>query len=465
MKVFDVIPADFFSVLVSPNREIYVDALMKLYEMFNSEINIKLKEYLNEIVLLLEDREYLIEDNDADEVEGLDSPRGKARLIERRFEKTGWIEREFLDGSFVEIITPNPYSIMVMRMLKALTDDRTSEYNSLVFSTYSALNQAKNENRDRMYEALIVAKNNTEKLDYELRTFYHGIRGYLRVISENSDVNLLLKNHFEEYKKISDRVYHPVKTMDSIFRYSGPIRSILSDLHYDEEILDEMTAKAISTKVYNSEEDAREDILSTIENIIDSYNSISLLMDEIDAKHSSLTKQSIDKIRYVMSADQSIKGKLIDLLKAYASADDESSEKIAAMLESNVNINRQEYIDRGSLFHKNIKSRRLNLPPQPIEQNEGIEKEILETAIGKIKNGYSEIKVKAYIDNLFNDGKAQVESKELEINDDTDYILTLLSVVSAVNERHGYIIKLGRDYVNKNGYRIPEFVLYKGGKR
>ena len=36
MKVFEIIPADFFSVLVSPNREVYADALMKLYP--NTEI-------------------------------------------------------------------------------------------------------------------------------------------------------------------------------------------------------------------------------------------------------------------------------------------------------------------------------------------------------------------------------------------------------------------------------------------
>ena len=56
MKVFKIVPADFFSVLVSPNREIYADALMKLYEMFQSEINIRLKAFLAEVELLLEDR-------------------------------------------------------------------------------------------------------------------------------------------------------------------------------------------------------------------------------------------------------------------------------------------------------------------------------------------------------------------------------------------------------------------------
>ncbi len=142
MKVFEIIPGDFFSVLVSPNREFYVDALMKLYEMFQSEINIRLKAFLTEVEILLEDRVYLIEEgDDTDDAEPA-SLRGKARLIERRFEKTGWVEREFLDGSFTEIITPNRYAITVMRMLRELSDERISEYNSLVFSTYSALNQA-----------------------------------------------------------------------------------------------------------------------------------------------------------------------------------------------------------------------------------------------------------------------------------------------------------------------------------
>ena len=146
MKVFEIVPADFFSVLVSPNREIYVEALMKLYEMFQNEINIRLKAFLTEVEILLEDRVYIIEEGDDAEEAEPTSLRGKARLIERSFEKTGWVEREFLDGSFIEILTPNAYAITVMRMLKELSDEQISEYNSLVFSTYSALNQAYTDN-------------------------------------------------------------------------------------------------------------------------------------------------------------------------------------------------------------------------------------------------------------------------------------------------------------------------------
>ena len=38
MAVFDVLPVNFFSVLVSTNREIYVEALLQLHQMFQFEL-------------------------------------------------------------------------------------------------------------------------------------------------------------------------------------------------------------------------------------------------------------------------------------------------------------------------------------------------------------------------------------------------------------------------------------------
>ena len=351
-----------------------------------------------------------------------------------------------------------------MRMLDELTKNGAAEYNSLVCSTYSALNQAYTDSRDRMYEALLIAKNNTEKLDYELRTFYHGIRGYLRIIRENSDVNRLLQNRFEAYKKEADRVYHPIKTMDSLSRYSGPICNILTEVRYDEDLLRQMTQKALVTKNYPDEEDAREDILNTIEKIVDSYRAIRQLVDEIDLKHSSLTKQSVDKIRYVMSADQSIKGKLVELMKAFAEAEGERETAVTSLLQEHIQVNRQDYIDKGSLWHKNIRSRRIDAPPMTLPEDSGVEEEVMAAVSEKMKNGYSEARVRSFMEGLFADDQKEISSERIPVENDTDYILTLLAVVSAFKGRRGYSVKLEDSYMLKGQYRIPRFVLYKGGK-
>jgi len=41
MNLFETIPGNFFSVLSSRNKELYVDALMLLYRLFKYELNIE----------------------------------------------------------------------------------------------------------------------------------------------------------------------------------------------------------------------------------------------------------------------------------------------------------------------------------------------------------------------------------------------------------------------------------------
>lgn len=58
MAVFDVLPSNFFSVLVSTNREIYVEALLLLHQMFQFELNIRVDDYISALISLQEDKDY-----------------------------------------------------------------------------------------------------------------------------------------------------------------------------------------------------------------------------------------------------------------------------------------------------------------------------------------------------------------------------------------------------------------------
>ena len=90
---------------------------------------------------------------------------------------------------------------------------------------------------------------------------------------------------------------------------------------------------------------------------------------------------------------------------------------------------------------------------------------MLGAVVEKLRSGYSDARVKSYMDSLFEDGKTEVSSGEIAVNNDTEYILTLLAVVTAYKGRRGYHIQIGEGSVEKNGYRIPQFVLKKGGNR
>jgi hypothetical protein len=66
---------------------------------------------------------------------------------------------------------------------------------------------------------------------------------------------------------------------------------------------------------------------------------------------------------------------------------------------------------------------------------------------------------------LFADDQKQVSSDNISIENDTDYILTLLAVVSAFRGRRGFRLELRDGFIMKGHYRIPQFILYKRGKQ
>ncbi len=78
-----------------------------------------------------------------------------------RLKRAGWLDTEYRDGSFVEIVVPRGYADKIIRLLLELEKTETKEYNSLVFSTYSVLKQAYEDKSERMYEALLTARRNT----------------------------------------------------------------------------------------------------------------------------------------------------------------------------------------------------------------------------------------------------------------------------------------------------------------
>lgn len=458
MNLFDTIPSNFFSVLASGNKEIYVDALMRLHQMFKFELNIRVDDYLSSLVSLLEDKAFIPEEDD-EISEHSSNPSGKARLILNRLVKTGWVDKEFLDGSFVEIITPRNYAIQVIKLLSELSNPSSQEYNSLVFATYSSLKQAKNEHQSQMYEAVLSAKSNTEQLEYELRSLYHGIRGYLRNIQEQSEVNLLLKNHFEEYKRMADRIYHPIKTMDSIHRYMAPIQNILTDILADGELMSSMRERAMAIRKYEKSEDAQHEIISAIDYVLDVYQSVGGIINEIDRKHSTYTKSSIEKIQYLMTADQSIKGKLVELIKTYATASGNTRTELGEMLERNIRVNRQEFIDGRSLYHKNIRNRRINTEALEIVKSEGFSDSAMASIIEKIKNGYPVARIRAYVDTLFSNGASSVRSEEIPISSDTDFILLILAIIRANESGTNYKVQMNQGRIECNGYKIPAMII------
>ena len=222
-----MIPENFFSILASKNKETYLDGLFVLRRAYKQEMIITKEQAAAMLISELEDKimEMELEDEEMMPERNLSA---LAHFLIRKYNQTGWIDVEYAADSFEEQITLYDYSIKILNTLYELIDTTPREYNSYVYSTYSLLKTANEEKDKYTYDALMQAYKNTNLLTDELKSLLNNIRRYHQALLEQSDVRGILKEHFDSFKElIEDKIYHPLKTLDSVPRFKTPIIDIL----------------------------------------------------------------------------------------------------------------------------------------------------------------------------------------------------------------------------------------------
>jgi hypothetical protein len=464
MKLFEFLPQNLFSILSSRNKEIYVEALFVLRKAFKQEMTIRKTDLASMLIASLDEKMYELDlseeepevENSENESEGA-SLSSRAHFLLRRLKETGWIDVEYQIDSFDENITLPDYSVKLINLLFSFTDENVKEYNSFVYSTYSDLKIADQERDDYMYTALINAYDKTTQLVDELKTLHNNIRRYHQALHEYATINDILKGHFDEYKAlIMDRVYHPLKTLDSVPRFKTPIMKILSDWMVDHKLRELMAKQAILRGKYKNMEDANEDIILKIGDISDTYERLEEMLEEIDRKNSAYTRASIEKMRYLLNSDRSIKGKLVDLLMRISISMPENQEILIEQLACAVELFRQGYLDERSLFMRTPKNKKEEGKPlEVLPSLEDDENNALAEFLEKAKLSYSHTRILQFMTSVMNNANV-ITSQEIPLPDDETFILLMFGTLKGGEKNVFYQVKFGEGYIIKNGYRVPE---------
>jgi hypothetical protein len=174
---------------------------------------------------------------------------------------------------------------------------------------------------------------------------------------------------------------------------------------------------------------------------------------------------------YMMTADQSIKGKLLEIFKAYSAAltlpDKPRREAVTSdsylKMREQVKIYRQDFVDDGSFYHKNVLTRRISGEALEIAPGEPLSFEALESLAAQMKNVYSPERIRLFVESFFDSGKTVAESEGLPLNDDTDFILLILAVARSRERDMNYTVEVRKERVNVNGYVIPKMRFSRKG--
>jgi len=469
VKLFNILPNNLFSILVSKNKSLYIEALFVLRKAFRQEMTISksdlvamlianLDEAMLEIDMEAEKMEF---ENAEDEIKSGQGLSATAHLLLRRLMETKWIEAEYQIDSFEENITLPDYTIKLLNLLYSFTDDTVREYNSYVYSTYSALRTADTERDDFMYNALLTAHENTLKLVDELKTLHNNIRRYHQSLNEYVTANDVLRGHFDEYKElIMDRIYHPLKTLDSVPRFKVPIIKIMADWLSNLELRQKIASQAVQRGKYKSMDEAMDDLILKMGEISDMYEGMDGMLEEIDRKNAAYTRASIEKMQYLLNTDRSIKGKLAGILSA--SADDTA--RLVELLANSVGLYKQNYIDEKSLYVRpNRNGRKEGKPLKLEEPDKSAGENAIEVFLEKAKKLYSHQKIIAFVDRLMT-GKHVLNSPEIRLSNDEEFILLILAALKNGEKSLFYQVDFEEGYHNCDGYTIPHMRFIRRGK-
>lgn len=458
LDLYEVIPENLFSILVSKNKGLYVKSLFVLLDAFKQHLKISKDELVSMISARLDDDIISADFSEEELLESEHSISGKAHFLVRRLKNVGWILVES-ENDFREYVTVPGYSYKIIQLLYDIANVSESENFAYVYSTYSSLKTA--DDTHDVYE-MITALNDgaerTEKLVESLKSVYHSITYYNQQLIDTLDVNNVLHSHYEIYQEeIVSRILRPLKIKDSVPKYKIPMQLILKKWLIESDTIEQMVHYLTTAQKDKNEDECRSDILQKIHYIIDTYENLDKdFISVIDRKNRQYTKATTQKIDYLINSDQTVRGNLISLLK-YLS-DEKYSEKACDLLTDSFELYELSYINDESLFERKRSVKR-NKNSELIMTEDTVDFEIKAKAMAMqiMNNKYSRENVAAFVDRILGD-KSQVSTKDFQIYDDDTYIMTLLSVVQANDKNSEYKIDISDEIIKSEKYEIPLMV-------
>lgn len=468
MRLFTILPDNFFSILASKNKDIYAESLLVLYHSLQTdELSIKKSDFIRtlrdkyrDILLTLDvSAEDDISDDEGEHYLSDDLP-SKASFVVRRLEECGWIDVEMDPTTFEEQLALPSYTISFLTLLDELTSDDSGEYVSLVHATYTELKGEDEERDEFLYATLIRAYESTRKLKTELITLGHSIRIFQNRLGRVFSTNSILADYFDQYKaRVSDRYYHPLKTFDSVAKFKRPIISILQNWLHDEEVRNQLVMQSLMWTRNLNKVELEKDIITKINYICDMYETLDEMIEQIDTKHQEYTKASASKILYLNNSDKTIKGHLDNIFKHYGEMvqkDDNLRPLFNGMREA-INMSHQGYVTPDSLTLPVLRKYKLEGQALEVYDFDDVSEMLMEGFLDQTRNIFTDKRVFDFMELAFGNSH-ELLIDDIPLPDFDAFILLILATVKTNDEKCFYEIESLDGHLVNYGYRLPKLL-------
>ncbi len=471
MDLFDIIGDNFFSPLSSKNKRLYHSAIIETFKVYEtgSILGIDKKIVVDNLAYFLEKNSFNLlneDDKDLDDLE-IKSKRDLANFILRKMESCGWIYID-VNNDYTEILNFSDAGITIVEALLQIEPiiysneeseeyirQTTDEYHGYIYTIYSLLI-----NEENVEYGLLISQiyKNTKMLIRSLRKLDSRLKDYIHSVVDTSEIKDLMEKLISYKQELFDQTYSKIKTSDNINKYRLPIVMALEEIQRNEV---KMAYIAQDYKIRTKTMDlAYKRANRDIDEVIDVFNQLEDLITEIDYKNKTYINSTIGKIKFLLTEDDNIIGKLNSILKFVKTENkNQKLDKALNIINPIIKLGgNRSYNDTSLYSPRGSYSYNYN---QILDMTRFDDLEMTGDFLNQFKVPYNEILVGEFLKNHLVNGVLKA-SDIIKYDTDVDTVMQSLYCVLFASERD-FKVSLSENKVYHHKFTMRDFEIAKRG--
>ena len=440
MQFLYEIPAEFWSLFRSGNRDVYIEALLAINDEYQYNNYFLSKEACAQILTEMCREASWNFEREEDETEEEEKSALPGRILSWLL-RHKWLRRvEDYTTMTVNIVIPD-YAAVLIDAFDRLVNEQMEETQIYIQNVYATLFSYKNDRRKSL-SMLKTALVNTKKLNKALQDMLHNMDTFFERLLEQKDYKNLLKEHLDGYVETAvQQKYHILKTSDNFYIYKTEIKRCLRELREDPDVTPEQEGE----------------MLELVDQIERGFDDIEHRIANMDREHSKYIRATVSRLNYLLSDETERHGLLVQLLN-HLGADQEPEEQLEKITQvaERMQLTGISVLNEQPLYRQRRKKRfedDLTVEEKPKELSR---EEILE--MNQIRHRFTRKEIEDFIGAHMEDGV--LETDHISLKNDEDFEKLILAYDLSVRRKSPYRVVVQEEQLEDGGYRYPKMAFF-----
>ena len=440
MQFLYEIPAEFWSLFRSGNRDVYIEALLAINDEYQYNNYFLSKEACAQILTEMCREASWNFEWEEDETEEEEKSALPGRILSWLL-RHKWLRRvEDYTTMTVNIVIPD-YAAVLIDAFDRLVNEQMEETQIYIQNVYATLFSYKNDRRKSL-SMLKTALVNTKKLNKALQDMLHNMDTFFERLLEQKDYKNLLKEHLDGYVETAvQQKYHILKTSDNFYIYKTDIKRCLRELREDPDVAPEQEGE----------------MLELVDQIERGFDDIEHRIANMDREHSKYIRATVSRLNYLLSDETERHGLLVQLLN-HLGADQEPEEQLEKITQvaERMQLTGISVLNEQPLYRQRRKKRfedDLTVEEKPKELSR---EEILE--MNQIRHRFTRKEIEDFIGAHMEDGV--LETDHISLKNDEDFEKLILAYDLSVRRKSPYRVVVQEEQLEDGGHRYPKMAFF-----